>query len=180
MRFFQRSIKYFLSLCIAYVVVLYLLSFTEMMVLTRGETFRAVFSTTRGGVMVLAILLLSAAYPFFGFMKRRLKGDLVKEREIVVKAFELQHFRVYSEDAGYRITFVAEGIFKRISMLFEDHILVTQIGDEIEIRGNRKGVAYVVFRLEAALKRERELEAERLQRVKRSVEELEKGEAASI
>ncbi len=180
MRFFQRSIKYLLSLCVVYTVVLYALSFTEMMVLTRGQTFHAVFSTHRGLVMLIAILALSAAYPFFGFMKRTLKADLSQERDIIVKAFELQHFRVLRDEPGFRITFVAEGFFKRLTMLFEDHILVTQIGDEIEIRGNRKGVAYVVFRLEAALTRERELEAERLQRVRKVVEEKEKGEAASI
>ncbi|MFI3268814.1 MAG: hypothetical protein SNG14_03765 [Rikenellaceae bacterium] len=180
MRFFQRSIKYFLSLCLAYVVVLYALSFTEMMVLTRGQTFQAVFSTHRGLVMVIAIVALSAAYPYFGFMKRRLKGDITKERDIIIKAFELQHFRVMNIEEGFRITFVAEGLLKRLSMLFEDHILVTQMGEEFEIRGNRKGVAYVVFRLEAALARERELEAERLQKVKASVEEQEKGEAASV
>ncbi len=130
--------------------------------------------------MVIAIVALSAAYPFFGFMKRRLKGDIVAERDIIVKAFELQHFRVFKDEPGFRITFVAEGIFKRMGMLFEDHILVTQIGEEFEVRGNRKGVAYVVFRLEAALARERELEAERLERVRESVEEQEKGEAASV
>ncbi len=180
MRFFQRSIKYFLSLCIVYVVILYALSFTEMMVLTRGQTFQAVFSTHRGIVMLIAIVSLSAAYPFFGFMKRTLKGNIASERDIIIKAFELQYFRVMSEEPGYRITFVAEGIIKRISMLYEDHILVTQVGENIEIRGNRKGVAYVVFRLEAALIRERELEAERLERVRKSVEEKEKGEAASV
>ncbi len=180
MRFFQRSIKYFLSLCLAYVVVLYALSFTEMMVLTRGQTFNAVFSTHRGLVMVIAIVALSAAYPYFGFMKRRLKGDITKERDIIIKAFELQHFRVMKIEEGFRITFVAEGLFKRLSMLFEDHILVTQMGEEFEIRGNRKGVAYVVFRLEAALARERELELERLQKAKASVEEQEKSEAASV
>ncbi len=179
MRFFQRSIKYFLSLCVVYVAILYALSFTEMMVLTRGETFKALFSTHRGIIMIVAIVSLSVAYPFFGFMKRKLKGDFIKEREIIIKAFETQGFRVY-QTYDYRIVFVANSFFKRIGMLFEDHILVTQIGDEIEIRGNRKGVAYVTYRLEAALERERELEASRLERVRKEVERKEAGEAAEV
>lgn len=179
MRYFQRSIKYFLSLCIVYVVILYVLSFTEMMVLTRDETFRAIFSTPRGAVMVVAIVALSAAYPFFGFMRRTIKGDFTKEQDIIIKAFESQGFRVHQR-YDYRLIFVASNLFKRISMLFEDHILVTQQGDDIEIRGNRKGVAYVVYRLEAALARERELEAERLERVKKEVAAKEATEAAEV
>lgn len=129
--------------------------------------------------MVVAIVALSIAYPFFGFMRRTIKGNFVTEQDIIIKAFETQGFRLHHR-FDYRLVFVANSIIKRITMLFEDHILVTQIGDEIEIRGNRKGVAYVVYRLEAALERERELEAQRLQRVKAEVETKEVGEAAEV
>ncbi len=178
MRFFQRSTKYFLSLCVTYTVMLYLLSFTEMMVLTRGQTVNLIFSTPRGLFMLLAILALSAAYPYFGFMRRRLKCNMSHDRDIIIKAFEIRHFKILFEDEN-RMTFVADNIFRRLMMLFEDHIVVKQAGDEIEIRGNRKGVAYIVNNLEAALRRERELEAEMREKLLKQTAEDEAAQGAA-
>ncbi|MFI3248149.1 MAG: hypothetical protein R3Y39_03365 [Rikenellaceae bacterium] len=157
MRYVQRSIKYFLSLCLVYAAMLYLMSLTEMMVLTRGETFRALMSTPRGGFMLFAVVALSAAYPRFGFVQRTLKGSVKVNREQIDRAFAQQHFKLMSEDER-RLIYIADSPLKRLYLLFEDHILVTQVGDEIELRGNRKTVAYVLYRLKPAIEMQQQSE----------------------
>ncbi len=157
MRYVQRSIKYFLSLCFVYAAMLYVLSLTEMMILTRGETFRALMSTPRGMFMLFAVIALSVAYPRFGFVYRRIKGDIKINREPINQAFAKQHFKLMSED-DRRLIFIADSPFRRLYLLFEDHILVTQIGDEIEFRGNRKTVAYVLYRLQSSIEMQQQSE----------------------
>ncbi len=159
MRYVQRSIKYFLSICFIYAAMLYALSFTEMMVMTGGETFHALMSKPRGVFMLLAVVLLSAAYPRFGFVERRVKGSIKMHRDQINQSFAMQHFKLKSED-DHRLVFIADSIFKRIFLLFEDHILVTQVGDEIELRGNRKAVAYVMYRLKYAIELKEQSESE--------------------
>ncbi len=150
MRYVQRSIKYFLAICLVYAAMLYVMSFTEMMILTRGETFRALLSTPRGAVMLIAVVVLSAFYPRFGFIDRKVKGSIKIHREQINSCFAIQHFKLMSEDER-RLVFIADNPLKRLFLLFEDHILVTQVGDEIELRGNRKAVAYVIYRLRHAI-----------------------------
>lgn len=158
MRYVQRSIKYFLAICIVYAAMLYLMSLSEMMLVTGGETFRAVMSTPRGMFMLLAVVGLSAAYPRFGFVERRVKGSIKTHRDQINQSFATQRFKLMSED-DRRLVFIADSLFKRIYLLFEDHILVTQVGDEIELRGNRKAVAYVMFKLKHAIELQDELDS---------------------
>ncbi len=158
MRYVQRSIKYFLSICFVYAAMLYVMSLTEMMVITRGETFRALISTPRGVFMLIAVIALSAAYPRFGFIQRRVKGSIKGHRAEIDQSFAQQHFKLMSED-DRRLIYIADNPLKRLYLLFEDHILVTQVGDEIELRGNRKTVAYVMYRLTHAIDKREQAES---------------------
>lgn len=151
MRYFQRSIKYFLALCVVYAAMLYLFSFGCDIQVSMLDKVEALMSTSRGSLLIAAIIGLSAAYPFFGFTKREIDGDLVRNREQIILTCEVQHFRIDHESQG-RMTFVAESLFKRVTMLFEDHIKIVQSGDgRITVSGNRKAVAYLVYRLEYAI-----------------------------
>lgn len=150
MRYVQRSIKYFLAICIVYIAMLYVMSLTEMLVITRGQTLNALLSTPRGVFMLIAVIALSAAYPRFGFIQRTVKGSIKTHRRQIDQSFTIQGFRLMSESDN-RLIYIASSPFKRLFLLFEDHILVTQVGDEIELRGNRKAVAYVMFRLSHAI-----------------------------
>ncbi len=100
--------------------------------------------------MLFAVVALSLAYPRFGFVQRTIKGSIKVNREQINRCFALQHFKIKSED-DRRLVFIADSLFRRLYLLFEDHILVTQVGDEIELRGNRKTVAYVLYRLQSAI-----------------------------
>ena len=136
MKYLIRSVKYFTS------------------VLTPSETFSALVHSTRGQVLIVAVVLLSALYPKFGFIRRQEIGSLRKNREQILNAFVSEGFKPVRE-SEHEMVFRADSLFKRLTLLFEDEIRVTQTGEWITIEGIRRGVARVYYRLQSYLERTR-------------------------
>ncbi len=156
MRYLQRSLKYFIALCAIYIAMVYLSSLLESALLTPGQQFRLIMSTPRGLFLIVSLFALSAIYPSFGFARRFTKGDIVVNREQIFAALQQQGMVLDHESEG-RMTFICSSTFKRITMLFEDHVKVIQVEDgKISLSGNRKLVAYSIYRLEALIPQESE------------------------
>lgn len=115
--------------------------------LTAEETLRLLFSSDRFLLLGVAIVALSATYPRFGFMRRRIEGDLRAHRTQIETAFRQSGFAPVSETDD-ELRFRGDGFLRRLSLLFEDEIRVTQFGQWIEIEGIRRGVARAAYRLE--------------------------------
>ena len=89
-----RSVKYFIALCVLYLIIMALMLLTNTSVLTPSETFSALVRSTRGQVLIVAVVLLSALYPKFGFIRRQEIGSLRKNREqILVQELRKQRKR---------------------------------------------------------------------------------------
>lgn len=106
------------------------------------------FASWRGWVFSAAVVLLSAAYPFTGFVTRRVEGFLEEDRQRVVNAFRAEGF-VPAADDGETMTFRAAGVLRRLRLHFDDEVRVGQFGQWIELSGQRRTVARVAPRLEA-------------------------------
>jgi hypothetical protein len=102
------------------------------------------FQTTRGKLLGLAVVVLSAVYPRMGFMTRRVVCDMEAERDYLLRVFAAAGFSLKEESEG-RMVFRADNIISRLVMLFEDEITVEQYGQWIDITGIRRGVAKVVY-----------------------------------
>ena len=63
MKYLIRSVKYFIALCVLYLIIMALMLLTNTSVLTPSETFSALVHSTRGQVLIVAVVLLSALYP---------------------------------------------------------------------------------------------------------------------
>ena len=63
MKYLIRSVKYFIALCVLYLIIMALMLLTNTSVLTPSETFSALVRSTRGQVLIVAVVLLSALYP---------------------------------------------------------------------------------------------------------------------
>lgn len=113
--------------------------------LSPSETAYVMLHSWRGVVMLVAILLLAATYPKFGFVRRVVSGDVTRDRKPIVALFERAGFELVGEEDGV-LTFRAKSLLKRLNMLYEDEITVTQSGESVVIEGNRRGVAQVYFR----------------------------------
>lgn len=142
-----RSVKYFCALCVLSAVLMAAMLVTGTSQLTAEETLYLLFHSDRFVLLGAAIVVLAATYPRFGFMRRRVEGDLHDHRTQIETAFRQAGFRLVAATDN-ELRFRGDGFAKRLSLLFEDEIRVTQFGQWIEIEGIRRGVARAAYRLE--------------------------------
>ncbi len=150
MNYFTRAIKYLFSLIIIYLAVVYGMTLVGFSSIPPQETLATLTHTTRGITMIIAILALSFSYPVFGFMRQEVSGDIVKHREQIIAAFAANGFSLKGEQSG-EMTFANDNLIKKITLLFEDTVTVTQVGDKIVVEGIRRAVPYIIYRLEGAI-----------------------------
>lgn len=143
----MRAVKYFAAFCVIYLAVVWL-SVSTMNGYEQSvwDYVWATLQTTRGQLLVVAVVLLSAFYPRFGFITRRVEWDMEDERDQIIATFALAGFSLREEGDG-RMVFRADNMLDRLVMLFEDEITVVQYGQWIDITGIRRGVAKVVYRM---------------------------------
>ena len=137
--------KYLLAFCVIYLAVVWLsLKTTRGMDVSVMDYVVATLQTTKGQLLMAAVVVLSALYPRFGFMTRRVECDMEEEKDVIIAAFARAGFSLKGESDG-RMLFRATNVLDRIVMLFEDEIVVEQYAQWINITGIRRGVAKVVF-----------------------------------
>lgn len=159
MRYLIRAIKYFIVFCVLFVALSWLsLSTQSFESVPLMEYMEAILRSDRGVWLVVATVVLSLSYPRFGFITRRREAFIEEDREQIVKAFELTGYKLVDEQDGV-MTFRAEGL-KRLFLLFEDEITVSQYGQWIEISGIRRMAARILYRLDMLLESKR-VESER-------------------
>ncbi len=143
----MRAVKYFAAFCVIYLAVVWL-SVSTMNGYEQSvwDYVWATLQTTRGQLLVVAVVVLSAFYPRFGFITRRVEWDMEDERDQIIATFALAGFSLREEGDG-RMVFRADNVLDRLVMLFEDEITVVQYGQWIDITGIRRGVAKVVYRM---------------------------------
>ncbi|MFR0763710.1 MAG: hypothetical protein ACLSHL_06675 [Alistipes communis] len=148
MHSFVRSVKYFVHLCVLCAAVILVMHLAGMLAVAPAELPALLFASWRGWVLAAAVVLLSAAYPFTGFITRRVEGFLDDDRERVVNAFRAEGF-VPADDDGEGMTFRAASPLRRLWLHFDDEWRVAQFGQWIELSGQRGArVAHVAPRLE--------------------------------
>lgn len=150
MRYLVRAIKYFVAFCVLYLVILWLslrLSGMSGLDVSVWDSVAVTMQTTRGRLLAVAVVLLSAVYPRFGFITRRVECLMDEDREQIVSAFEMSGFRAVSQSEDGMV-FRADSVVRRLTLLGEDEIAVRQYGQWVEITGIRRAVARVAYRLE--------------------------------
>lgn len=147
MKYFLRSLKYFCALCVLCLALMGLMLLTGTSALDFEQTLYVMFHTSRYAVMLAAIAVLAAAYPKFGFVARKVEGDVVQNRTQIINAFKSAGFSLRTESEEL-MTFRADGILQKLLLLGEDEIKVSQYGQWILLDGIRRGVAKVEYRLD--------------------------------
>lgn len=147
-KYIIRSVKYFFAMCILCVALAALMLVTGNSALSLDDMIYVAFNTDRYLLLLVALVVLAVAYPKFGFVKRVIEGDIVKNRTQIENAFRTAGFSLSGERDGV-MTFRADGFGRKIMMLFEDEIKVSQEGSSIVLDGIRRGVARVEYRLDS-------------------------------
>ena len=155
MRYFIRAVKYLLLLCVLYVGLEWLmLEFAadkaiEGMSLT--ELMEAHLAETRGKMFIVAMVLLSAFYPLFGFMSKRVEGcNYERDAARIDNAMRAYGFKLV-EDRGDVKIYGADSLLRRLTLMFEDRIVLHITNEGIEMQGLRRSVARVAYQLEVYL-----------------------------
>ncbi|MEG0788948.1 MAG: hypothetical protein RSB23_00935 [Alistipes sp.] len=142
MKYFVRSLKYFCRLCVICAVVLVLMSLTKMTTLSPADIVYILLHTSQGWILIGAALLLSAFYPRFGFISRKIEGDLQECRQTILDTFTTAGYVVVDGQAE-ELTFRCKNVFNRLHYLYEDEITVVQYGQWIVVSGQGKSVVRI-------------------------------------
>lgn len=143
-----RSVKYLLYLCVLCALLMALMIYTGHSELSGEETFYLMLHSDRFLLLGIAIVVLAATYPLFGFMTRKVEGDITTHRTQIESAFRNAGFELDRAE-GDVLYFRGKGLWKRLTLLFEDEIRVRQQGTQIEIEGIRRGVARAWYLLDS-------------------------------
>lgn len=156
MKYFVRSIKYLLFLCVLDVVLVWLMSFDKAAVDADLITLvRLQLSSENGLWLVVAFVVLAALYPLFGFMRRRIaECDIVVDELRIMNAMQTYGFKLAERRDGV-LSFRKEGFVGRLTLMFEDEIVVRRVDGGVELVGLRRSVARVAYQLECYIDRRR-------------------------
>ncbi len=151
MKYFIRSIKFLVSLIVLYVAAVAIMSAVGASMLSARDTIFVMFQTTRGQLLVAAIIIWAAIYPKVGYIKRDVAADLNADKEQIVTAFVMSGYELVGESEN-ELRFRAANIFRRLRLLFEDEVVVRRNADGgVEFDGVRRTVAYAMMRLQGYL-----------------------------
>ena len=115
------------------------------------EVLKLRYQGERGMLLIAAFVGLAAFYPLFGFMKMRVDSCIYTRDAVRLdNAMHTFGFKL-KEDRGNVKIYGAEGILRRVTLMFEDEIEVHQVDGGIELRGLRRTVARVGYQFKAYL-----------------------------
>lgn len=150
MKYAVRSLKYLILICVLYVALLWASSiYTYNGMVDVSTLLRAQFGTQRGLLLVVAFVALALFYPRFGYVRRIVAGvDIEADRIRIDNAMRLYGFK-FAEVREGRLVYRAEGIVRRLTLLFEDEILVSQVEGGVEVEGLRRSTVRIIYQLNA-------------------------------
>ena len=142
-RYFIRSVKYLVALVVLYVGLMAVMHYSQHSSITFAQRWQLMFECWRGWGMVVVSILLAATYPFFGYTKRSFAGNILSDREQIDTAARLAGLELVAEN-GDELLYRAKGL-RRVTMLFEDDVIVRQNGTQIEVEGLRRVAVRLAF-----------------------------------
>lgn len=146
-RYLIRAVKYLMWLIVIFIVLYALMTVTGTARVDARQAWTEIYSSSRGVTMIVVIVLLAAAYPSFGFVRRRVNAGITKDRESILRAFGESGFSLVVEGSS-QMVFKASAPAKKIRLLWEDTITVTADGeDRVILEGIRRETVRIEFRL---------------------------------
>lgn len=145
-----RSLKYLLLICVLYVALTWVSSvYTYDGMVDVWTLIRAQLGSQRGWMLIVASLLLALFYPRFGYIRRVVDGANIEDDRLRIdNAMNIYGFKFVEVREG-ALVYRAEGIIHRLTLLFEDEILVSQVEGGVEVEGLRRSAVRILLQLKA-------------------------------
>lgn len=156
MRYLIRAIKYLLLLSALYVALvwaMYLIGAEPQ--IDPWLQIEAHLRADIGKKMVVVFVILAALYPRFGFMRKRIEGYRPeRDKERLQNAMAVFGYKLAESHDGVDV-YRAEGVVKRLTLLWEDRIEVRIEDGALELKGIRRMVARIAYQLETYIRNSR-------------------------
>ena len=157
MRFKQyaaHAALYFVKLLILVTLIFALLFATGNSSVSARYYFSLDFLTSARGLMLIgAMLLIAAAYPSFGVVRRKAGARITEDRDKIINAFISNGYSLKNEVPGRMMEFRIGSPVRKLVMMFDDKVTVTADGqDGIIVEGLRKGVVQALWRIESYMR----------------------------
>lgn len=151
MRYFIRSVKYFIYFTLLFVVIMALLVFLGAAEGDISTMFRGGYSALWKIALVFAVI--SAIYPSVGFIKREvlIPGSWEEDKDTIRDFMEKRGYVLESEDTG-TMSFRKTGS-GRFTRMYEDRITLTAKIGGLDMEGMRKDVVRLAMGLESRFRR---------------------------
>lgn len=148
MKYLRRSLKYLIQISLVFVLVIGALMATGMVSKDVTVAFRNGWTSL--GWIALMFVLMSAAYPAFGYGKRiiRIKGDPAELWPRIDEAMAGRGY-VKVEEGKYQLA----SPLARAARLWEDGISITPVLGGLEAEGLVRDLSRVVMTLDHQLNR---------------------------
>ena len=150
MKYIVRSLKYLLLISVLYVLLLWASSvYTYNSMVDVMTLIKAQLGSERGVWLVVAFVVLALLYPRFGYVRCIVEDvDIEGDRIRIDNAMKLYGFK-FAGTRDDRLVYRAEGIIRRIILLFEDEVLVREVEGGVEIEGLRRSAVRIIYQLRA-------------------------------
>jgi hypothetical protein len=143
MKYLRRALKYFLQICVLFVLIIGALMLSGLVSKDVAVAFQKGWTSI--GYIAIIFLVMSFAYPFFGYGKRRIRanGEPAEHRKSILEAMDARGYKLVSEkDGEYR--FCLKSPVSRFFRIFEDAITITPVLGGFEAEGLIRDLARVV------------------------------------
>ena len=156
MKYAVRSLKYLLFICVLYVALMWLSSISTYGGAVDTMTLlKAQLSSDRGTSLIVAFVALALFYPKFGYVRRAIAGaNIEADRVRIDNAMQLYGFK-FEEVRDDALVYRADGVVRRVILLFEDEILVRRVEGGIEVEGKRRQAVRIIIQLSAYIDNKR-------------------------
>ena len=148
MTYLRRSVKYFIQLCIIFVLIIGALMAFGFVSKEVAVAFRKGWTS----IAYIAALFaaMSAAYPSFGYGKRKIRaqGDPAEHKKAILEAMEARGYKLEQElpEGGYRFR-LASGT-ARAARLWEDAVTIEPTLDGFQAEGLIRDLSRVVMAID--------------------------------
>lgn len=150
-RHIVRSLKYMVKLIVLIAIIFAAMMLTKTTYLDTGTMLAELFLSTRGALLLAALLVVAGTYPLFGFVKRDIPGDLEGNADTVVNTMAISGYTLTANDGGVMV-FRAASPLKRFLKLWDDEIRISGDGRHITIEGDRKEAVKAEYRLRSFIR----------------------------
>ena len=147
MRYFLRALKHFVKMALLVALIYLAMNATDTLGINQQELLG-----TKGAILLVALVALSAAYPSYGFVERTVEASLEQHRDILVESMLRGGYSLQKEDGG-ELRFRASGPIRRLLAMGDDAVTIKALTpNTVAIGGVRKGVVEAEFRISSQMR----------------------------